>query len=336
MPSLSAVNLVRRSHLAEHQRHGIMLSLLRAFLFIWPISVLGAPAALGQAEVALLVWAAVLLIAAPAYPSLSPGLRLPVVPLGVAPRLVGALLGFRFVELLPVATLIAYRLATDTLPDATQVTLVVASLAAATGMVRALVDDLSLRWPRIFYRSPLTVVLLLPLVVGGVGRQVGMGPNEASVVGVTVALSVLPLYFTFVSNQGPILATIAVPNLTSTRYRRMVLAAIVLSGSGAFLGLLMLGLGTLMAMGVALAVAAIAGWWLAAVWGGSFGRGFLLLLVAAVLVGLPAGVVSAEVSAEQPLHAAAAVTGFAVVVMLAAAWRLCRVRDHQLTALWSR
>lgn len=278
------------------------------------------------------VWGSVLLITTPEEVSISPSLRLPIIPISLVPRIAGAVLGFRLLELIPVAGLIMYRLASGTLPDAPQVILTVLSLAGACGLTRALIDDLSLHWPRVFYRSPLAAIAFLPAVTGAVGARVGMGADKASIIGTAVILSLFPLYFSFVSTQGPIMATITVPSLTSVSFRRTVAAATALAGIGSFVGYLYLAIPLVPALASALAVSATAGLCLAWMWGGNIVRAFALFLSISVLVGLFAGIIGAV----QSLRAASVILGFTVVISACAVLRICHVRDDHLSKLLSR
>ncbi|AWB81337.1 hypothetical protein C3B44_02375 [Corynebacterium yudongzhengii] len=328
---LKEVNLVRHSHFLEQKHQGILFSLLRAFFLITPLSVMGAPAALGQAGTSLAIWAGVLLVSTPAAVSLSPALRVPIIPIGTLPRIVGAALGFRFLELMPAAGLVVYRLIMGTLPDKTLVILIIAGLAMAFGLVRVLVDDLSLRWPHIFYRSHLVTITLLPGLFGAVTVLVGLGLPQNTTVGTVTILSLFPLYFSFISERGPIVMTIGVPGLTSRMFRRTSVYAIACAAVGSFIGLLFFQIPPLLALAQALGVAATAGLWLACAWGGGVVRGFILLVLSGLFIGAPAGIVNAE----QSLRSTAAVALLSVLIAAAAWFGLRRVRDQRLTTLLS-
>lgn len=330
--NLLRINIVRRSHFLIGQREGYIFSIIRSFFIIWPISVLGAGPALIQALTALFSWAAIILIATPSQSCISPRLHIPSIPIGTFSRCVGALFGFRFIEVLPVAFLFLYRVGQGTLPDALLVLIIIIFETFSFGIIRALVDDLCVVSPRLFYRSPFLTIALIPSVMGVVGQRVGMGPSNAAIICSSALLSLFPLYLNSVRKDGPILLTITVPNLSVSLYKKGIYTALIFSGISCFFGFLALQVTGPVAAVAAVSVSIICCCWLSFAWGGGTGRVISLFLLCSVLN----GVVSGIISAEQSTLSIIVIAVFSSIIFMCSLWRLRTLTDSQLSRTLSR
>lgn len=314
----------------EHQRQGLILAAVRGFFLTWPI----ATAPVTQTLTACLAWGCLLLIATPPYTSISPGQRVPVIPMPRPARIAGAVTALHWWELIPAIALLVYRFATGALETPGAVATAAACtlvLAASFGLIRAGVDDLLDRWPTVFYRSPYAGVLLTPVIFGTVGTHIGANADQSSTISTVVLVSLFPLYLSTVSRHNYALLTITVPGLTTRLFRKQVRWAAACAFVGGTLGYLLLRVPLSLSCVIAAALASIVALWLGLAWGGGFPRAFTLMLAAAV----PAGAISGISASGQSAVTLTAIAGLAVIMAGVAYLRLHSLRDAAIAGLIS-
>lgn len=325
------VGIVRASHLQGASKNPLVVSLIRGYALLLPMLALTPSQVLSQVSSGLVMWTAFIIISSPLYASISVGYSVPALPISRMQRVFGALLGVRSWELVPagIAVLLLYSKNTPEFLLLKVVNCLI--LAALTGVIRSLIDDLAHRWPHLFGSSSLSAMALLPILIAIISTQLGKQWVPVTTIGLAPLLALIVLYSSFVNLRGPISLIGAVPGLTTVLYRRLALSAAVSAVGGSLVAFLIAGIAVLHSIFLALSIGALVVIWMALACGLTFLRGSLLLLLVSAFLGVPIGVIESRDSLL-PLIVGGGVSVIYVLVGLAL---LRKVKDESFSRLWS-